>query len=31
MVEFGAAFDPQPMHLDEAATPTSMLGIIACW
>jgi len=29
MVEFAAAFDPQSMHLDEAAARTSMLGITA--
>jgi MaoC like domain len=26
IVEFAAAFDPQPMHLDEAAARASMLG-----
>jgi acyl dehydratase len=29
MVEFAAAFDPQPMHLDEAAAQASMLGTLA--
>jgi len=29
IVEFAAAFDPQPMHLDEAAARASMLGSLA--
>jgi acyl dehydratase len=29
IVEFAAAFDPQPMHLDEAAAEASMLGGLA--
>ena len=29
MVEFAAEFDPQPMHLDEAAAGTTMLGGLA--
>ena len=29
IVEFAAAFDPQPMHLDEAAAQASMLGGLA--
>jgi acyl dehydratase len=29
MVEFAAEFDPQPMHLDEAAARASMLGGLA--
>jgi acyl dehydratase len=29
IVEFAAAFDPQPMHLDEAAASASMLGSLA--
>jgi len=29
IVEFAAAFDPQPMHLDEAAAHASMLGSLA--
>lgn len=29
IVEFAAAFDPQPMHLDEAAARESMLGSLA--
>jgi acyl dehydratase len=29
IVEFAAAFDPQPMHLDEAAGGASMLGGLA--
>jgi acyl dehydratase len=29
IVEFAAAFDPQPMHLDEAAARASMLGTLA--
>jgi acyl dehydratase len=29
IVEFAAAFDPQPMHLDEAAACASMLGSLA--
>jgi len=29
VVEFAAAFDPQPMHLDEAAAGASMLGSLA--
>jgi acyl dehydratase len=29
IVEFAAAFDPQPMHLDEAAAVASMLGSLA--
>ena len=29
IVEFAAAFDPQPMHLDEEAARTSMLGGLA--
>src|SRR5262245_11202619 len=29
IVEFAAAFDPQPMHLDEAAAQASMLGTLS--
>lgn len=29
IVQFAAAFDPQPMHLDEAAARDSMLGALA--
>jgi len=29
IVEFATAFDPQPMHLDEAAAEASMLGGLA--
>jgi acyl dehydratase len=29
IVEFAAAFDPQPMHLEEAAAEASMLGGLA--
>jgi len=29
IVEFAAAYDPQPMHLDEAAAHASMLGSLA--
>src|SRR5262245_52216655 len=29
IVEFATAFDPQPMHLDEAAAQASMLGGLA--
>ena len=29
MIEFAAEFDPQPMHLDEAAARESMLGGLA--
>jgi acyl dehydratase len=29
IVDFAAAFDPQPMHLDEAAAHASMLGTLA--
>jgi acyl dehydratase len=29
IVEFAAAFDPQPMHLDETAAQASMLGTLA--
>jgi len=29
IVAFAAAFDPQPMHLDEAAAQASMLGTLA--
>jgi len=29
VVEFAATFDPQPMHLDEAAARASMLGSLA--
>jgi len=29
IVEFAAVFDPQPMHLDEAAARASMLGSLA--
>jgi acyl dehydratase len=29
IVEFAAAFDPQPMHLDETAARASMLGSLA--
>src|SRR5215475_4160331 len=29
IIEFAAAFDPQPMHLDEAAARASMLGALA--
>ena len=29
IVEFAAVFDPQPMHLDEAAARASMLGTLA--
>ena len=29
IVEFAAAFDPQPMHLDEEAARASMLGSLA--
>jgi len=29
IVEFAAAFDPQPMHLDEAEARASMLGSLA--
>jgi acyl dehydratase len=29
IVDFATAFDPQPMHLDEAAAQASMLGTLA--